>query len=225
MNFLLYLFLFLPWLSEANSSFPLFLKNGFSTIIEFNKEPSQVVIGDSQSFQIEKLKRSLVIRPVNPNTVSNLFVYFPNSDPCIFILTSSEDAEPTFHKKIDFPMQKSNLQTTITKSKTSKQELKLRSALFNSKKDFLVIEASIHADKQTALKPNWQAIRLKYQKIEIKPKELWAEREIVQRDSFIKVRFMFNRPDIPKNLSDVKLVLPLLNKTTPLLLDLNWRSK
>ena len=45
--------------SMANASdapmtpFPVFLKVGYSSILEFEETPQQVVLGDSKSFQIE----------------------------------------------------------------------------------------------------------------------------------------------------------------------------
>ena len=58
------------------TSFPIFLRMGFSSIIDFNEVPQRVVIGDSQGFQIEKLDKSLVLRTLVPYATTNMFVYF-----------------------------------------------------------------------------------------------------------------------------------------------------
>src|SRR5476651_1017859 len=79
--------------------FPVFLKAGFSSVLEFEEVPVRVVLGDGQSFQVEKVERSLVVRTLSPYAASNMFVYFKDTAPRLFVLTASEDANPTYYKK------------------------------------------------------------------------------------------------------------------------------
>ena len=74
-------------------STPIFLKPGFSSILQFDQSPARVVLGDAQAFQIERLKDSLVLRSLVDSGSSNLFVYFPNDEVRVFILAAAEDAD------------------------------------------------------------------------------------------------------------------------------------
>lgn len=53
--------LLIPSLATATTlnpaPFPIFLKSGFSSVVEFDDAPTRVVLGDGQSFQVEKLDR------------------------------------------------------------------------------------------------------------------------------------------------------------------------
>lgn len=200
-------------LANTTAPFPLFLKTGFSSVIEFNEVPTQVVLGDSQSFQIEKLNRSLAIRTNNPNTSSNMFVYFNEKEPYVFILTSSDEAEPTFYKKMDFPKAKP-LPPKIVAPSTKKKFIGITSSHFDTKKDLLTVEVLLRADATSKITPSWERIRLKYKGKELKPKELWSEREVVQKDALVKARFSFIRPDIPKSMKDVLLIIPTKESKT-----------
>src|SRR5436853_130331 len=79
--------------------FPVFLKEGFSSILEFEESPTQVVLGDQNLFQVEKLERSIVIKPLVTYATTNMFVYFKTKETRLFILSSSDDNEPTYFKK------------------------------------------------------------------------------------------------------------------------------
>jgi len=211
--------------AEPLAPFPIFLKSGFSSVIEFNEAPSQVVLGDAQSFQIEKLNKSLAIRSNNPNTQSNLFVYFNGKEPYIFILTSSDDAEPTFYKKFDFPAKKIKNQRSFVKSFKRKRSISIVSSVFDSKKDTLIIEVLFSADSTSKISPIWENARIRYKTKEIKPKELWSERQVVQKDSAVKARFVFVRPDIPRNLKDVLFAIPTKESKTLVQIKFPTRSK
>ena len=81
------------------TTFPVFLKEGFSSILEFEEAPTQVVLGDQNLFQIEKLNRSIIIKPLTAYATTNMFVYFKGKETKLFILTASEETEPTYYKK------------------------------------------------------------------------------------------------------------------------------
>ncbi len=100
---ILSIFLTVPALASVNMGtqpLPIFLKAGFSSVIEFDEAPIRVVLGDTQSFQVERVERSLVVRTLAPYAVTNLFVYFREASPKLFVLTASEDAEPSYLLKI-----------------------------------------------------------------------------------------------------------------------------
>jgi len=199
-------------------TFPVFLRSGFSTILEFEEVPTKVVLGDTQSFQIEKLDKSLVIKTLAPYATSNMFVYFKVKAPRLFVLTASEDAEPTYYKKFESvipPKPK-----TIAQVKKHNRGILLKSATFSPKKDFLTIEVSISADGSQKIRPSWEKVRLLNGKNSIAPSKLWSERQEVQKDSSIVARFIFNKPNIPIGLKNIKLVVPLEGVTTPFTMSL-----
>lgn len=228
MKFLLFIYFILyttSLLANTSAPFPLFLKTGFSSVIEFNAIPSQVVLGDTKSFQVERLNKSLAIRSNTSEATSNLFVYFNNQEPYIFTLTSSDEAEPTFYKKFDFPdvQKKSNPQVTIPIKKVA--TTRVLSAVFDRKKDALNIEIILAAPSKSKVSPEWEKTRLKVGKQEIKPNELWSEREVVQKDSSVKARFQFLKPDIPRNLGQSILNLYTKESKKPIQLKVIARSK
>lgn len=192
--------------------FPLFLKAGYSTILEFEEAPSRVVLGDTQSFQVERLERSLIVKTVTVYASSNMFVYFKNQDTRLFVLTASEDAEPTYFKK--FESLKVPARASETASVKTMNSLPRGGTIstyhFDSKKDYLTIDIAIKADSNSPLKPNWNLVRLTSQGRAIAPFKLWAERKIVQKDSTTKARFIFSKPNISRDLKGVNLVIPLI---------------
>ena len=55
----------LSFAAQTNLSptpFPVFLKLGFSAMLKFAEAPVTAVLGDAESFQVEKLGNSLVVR-------------------------------------------------------------------------------------------------------------------------------------------------------------------
>ena len=196
--------------------FPVFLREGFSTILEFEEAPSRVVLGDSQSFQIEKLERSIVIKTLEPYAVSNMFVYFKSKTPRLFVLNAAEDAEPTYYKKFE------TLKPPAPKLITSrlKRAAFLRATYFDKKKDHLSVEISITADAAAKILPEWNKVRLLYKDTRTEPKTLWAERKEIQKDSGARARFVFIRPNVPKDLKGVSLVIPIQGQTKPFIVNL-----
>lgn len=211
--------------TTSSSPFPLFLKAGFSSVLEFEEIPTQIVLGDTQSFQVEKLNRSLVVKAVNPNTSSNMFVYFKDKTPQIFILTASDEAEPIYYKKFESTSKKDLTPQLSRKPVARKRSTTVLSTAFNDKKDSFVTEVLVSADSTASVAPNWKLVRLKFKGKEIKPKELWSERNVVQKDSQVKARFSFVKPDIPRNLKDVTLVIPLKDSRNPVTLKFVVRSR
>ena len=193
-------------LSTQPTPLPIFLKQGFSSVLEFEEQPSKVVLGDSQSFQIEKLDHSLIVKTLAPYATTNMFVYFKSSSTKMFVLTASEDADPTYYKKIE------DLKAPIAKATTarnlSNERTRITSAKFDPKKDYLTVEVSLSAN-EFVLAPNWKLVRLTYKNSAVTPFKLWAERKEVQRDSNVKARFVFVKPNVPRDLKNVGLVIPI----------------
>lgn len=204
------------------SPMPIFLKAGFSTVLDFPESPTRVILGDSQSFQVERTDRSLVIRTLTPYATGNLFVYFKKDPPRLFILTASEDANPTFYKKFDPPETLNPPQTCSLRPKRAATPKKSRvvSAHFDDKKDYLTLDAVIHAGSDALLIPEWDRVRLRFSARTLQPHQAWAERKEVQRDSEIKARFVFRKPNLPRDLKDASLIIPLLGNAEPLILKL-----
>ncbi len=202
--------------------FPLFLRQGFSSVLEFDESPRRVVVGDLQSFQVEKMEKSLVVRAQTAYATSNMFVYFEKGDPRLFVMTASEDAEPTIYRKFEEQKPEPKAATPAVKTK-SVRETKVLVAKFDGKKDYLTVDVLLVADGKGVIRPNWELVRLKSGDLAMKPTKTWAERKEVQRDSEARARFIFVKPNVPKNLQEVRLVMPLQGQTTPISLILGGR--
>lgn len=199
--------------------FPLFLRQGFSSVLEFVESPRRVVVGDLQSFQVEKMEKSLVIRTQTAYATSNMFVYFDKGEPRLFVLTASEDAEPTLYRKFEEPKAETKAATPALKGKPIRGT-RVLGAKFDGKKDYLTVDVVLVADGKGVIRPNWELARLKSGDLAVKPTKTWADRKEVQKDSEARARFIFVKPNVPKNLRDVRLVLPLQGQTTPISLSL-----
>ena len=176
--------------------------------MEFEDIPTKVVLGDSSFFQVEKLKNSLVIRALDAYASSNMFVYFKKIKPRLFILTASENAEPTYYKK--FESIKPPLKKIVHKKTRYKRSTRLLSSRFDNKKDYLLLEIIISADSREPISPKWELVRLSHNKRVLNPIDTWAERKTVQKDSQVKARFVFAKPNVPRNLKGVSLIIPLV---------------
>lgn len=198
------------------TTFPVFLKEGFSSILEFEESPTQVVLGDQNLFLVERLGKSIVIKPLTPYATTNMFVYFKAKDTKLFILTASEEAEPTFYKKFD-----SSVPTTVAPSKTTvatpkySKGIRITSNSYDSKKDYLTVDLIVAADSTGKVSPSWDLIRLKYKDKMISPSKLWSERREAQRDSHIKARLIFTKPNVPADLKEVSIVVPSKTDSKP----------
>lgn len=190
------------------SSFPLFLKQGFSSVLEFDRTPKRVVIGDLQSFQVERMENSVVVRALAPYASSNMFVYFDAGDPKLFVLSASEDSEPTLYKK--FEELKPEVPRLPAKADAAlrKEGVFLISARFDDKKDYLTVDARVSAGS-VAVRPDWNLARLKNGDSTEKPIKVWAERKEVQKDSAVRARFIFAKPNVSRDLKGTSLVLPV----------------
>ncbi len=211
-------------LNEPPIAQPLFLKLGFSSVVEFDEEPEKIILGDSQSFQVEKTNKSLVIRSLTNYASSNLFVYFKKHPTQIFSLTSDEDASPTLLKKIylnDLVIKATPPEATKTEVKKKYIEgAKLIKKEFSKAKDYLTLDYLITAGNSSKLEPQWNKIRLRCGKTEIPPYKTWSEREVIQKDSDMKARVIFLRPNIGNDLKKCFLDIPAKDRSKNLKLEL-----
>lgn len=213
---------------------PLFLKLGFSSILEFSKMPIKVIIGDQQAFQIEKLEKSIIVRPLINYAVSNLFVYFKDSSPKLFTLTASEDSNPSLYNYFDLEPTKQFSSEFNTSSKANnkskkvnfknKEGVTLMKVYFDKSKDYLTIDFEISAGAEKIILPKWELIRLSNKDLKISPFKIWSERQEVQKDSIIKSRIIFLRPNVEKSLRDCFLIVPMKGREDVFHLDLSQRG-
>lgn len=218
------LFLLFSWAALGSEiapiPFPVFLKAGYSSILEFDSSPTRVVLGDSQSFQIERLDRSIVIKTLTPYASTNLFVYFKDAPTRLFVLTASEDAQPTYYKKFEMPPPPLKAPERRSTRPVSARATSLKSATFDRKKDYLTVEAEISADSLEVIRPNWPRVRLRQGSKTIAPTQLWSERKDVQKDSKVRCRFVFEKPNVNRSLEGVTLIIPLEDDTRTITLAL-----
>ncbi len=201
---------------------PIFLKKGFSTVLQFDEAPREVVLGDQRAFFVQKLSDSLVIKPLVPNAISDMFVYFPSEPPRLFVLTTSRHDTPTFFKEFNTitatpsnfmrPQDDLSHKAPTRTAWVYRQMLRVLSAKFSPKKNYLTVSAVITASGFRRLKPEWKSVYLKYYGRIIHPKKLWSERREVEKDSSIKCRFIFLKPNLSLKLWLVNLVIPLSDK-------------
>jgi len=221
-------FLFLSQMAMAmNSSptpFPVFLKAGFSSVLEFEEAPTQVVLGDPNVFQVEKLNKAIVIKPLATYATTNMFVYFKTKETRLFILTASEESEPTFFKKFTAlipPVAAQKKGAGVIKFNRGGKVIK---SSFDSKKDYLTVDFELSADANSKVIPNWDEVRLRYKDRFLKASKLWSERREVQRDSKIKARLIFTKPNVPADMKAVSIIVPLKDSGKSMTLNLGRRS-
>jgi hypothetical protein len=198
---------------------PLFLKLGFSSVLEFEARPTRVVIGDGGSFQVDRLEKSLVIRPSVEEATTNLVVYFESTPPRMFVLKASMEDEPALYRKFLAEKAAPAVKPPAVEL-GSVNGSRIISSRFDRKKDYLIIEAQIAAPKGGKATPDWRAVRLKARNKKFAPSKLWAERAEVQADTVVKARFIFNRPDVERSLRGVTLALPYKGGGKPLVFNL-----
>lgn len=204
----------------APTPFPVFLKTGFSTILEFDEAPTQVVLGDPNVFQIEKLGKAVVLKPLATYATTNMFVYFKANPTRLFILTATEEAEPTYYKKFSAFVSEAKKAPVIQTKRRQIRTSRILKATFDEKKDFLTIDFELSADGNSKIVPNWELIRLRYKDRIITASKLWSERQDVQRDTTIRARAVFTKPNVPFNRKGVALLVPLKNSPKTVTLQL-----
>lgn len=207
--------------------FPVFLKEGFSSVLEFEEQPTQVVLGDQNQFQVERLNKSVVIKPLSSDAATNMFVYFKTKEPRLFLLKASDDVEPTFYKKFA-PVMSAPASPAVSKpvqSRPLSPGIHITKVAFDKKKDYLTVDFQIAADSSGKLNPAWDQLKLKIRDRQLGPSKLWSERREVQSNSSIKARLIFTKPDLPPDLSAVSLLIPLKDSKRVLTANLKGGKK
>lgn len=212
-------------LNVSPAPFPVFLKAGFSSILEFDEAPAHVVLGDQNLFQIEKLNRSVVIKPLTDYATTNMFVYFRSKETRLFILTASEENEPTFFKKFTSLTPIKSISRSLGAPRTYARKIIIRKSTFEKRNDYLTIDIELTADSSTKISPDWDRIRLKHKNRYVTPSKLWSERREIQRDSSIKSRLIFIKPNVPIDMRDVSLIVPIKGATKPFTLALKANQR
>lgn len=207
---------------SAPAPVPLFLKAGYSSVLEFEEAPARVVIGDAGSFQVERMEKSILVRPVVEEASTNLVVYFKVSGPRMFILKATPDEEPAMYRKYvsvkEAPAasisSKKKLSTGPVHSeiRPAKKMTRVTRATLDQKGDYLIVEASFAAPAITRMSPQWKQSKISYKGKDQKPSKIWAEREVVQPGATIRAKFVFNSPEVPKSLAGVTLSVPVQGK-------------
>lgn len=188
---------------------PVFLKAGFSSILEFDERPTEVVLGDSSAFQVERLNMSVIIRPLVNAASTNLFVYFRKHAARLFILTAADEVQPSYHQSFSLDLPRAtNAKAPSPKTPRAQARLWAKGS-FTPKKDFFTVTIELTASQSAALQPDWASIQIEHSGKTIKPKKVWAERNRVARDSTVEARLTFERPDLPSNLTLVSLIVPM----------------
>lgn len=195
---------------------PVFLKEGFSSILEFEEAPTQVVLGDQNLFQVERLERSIVIKPLVSYATTNMFVYFKTKETRMFVLSAAEDNQPTYYKKFTTLVPTKPQVPTAPASRRYSRGASVAKSSFDAKKDYLTVDLGISADSSAKLVPDWDRVRLRYKDRYLEPSKVWSARREVQRDSKINARLIFTKPNIPSDLKDVSVVIPVRGSTAPL---------
>lgn len=190
-------------------SYPIFLKYGYSSVIEFEEAPIKAVLGDSQSFQVEKVEKSIVVRPLVNNASSNMFVYFKTYSPRLIILTANDEVTPTLFKKFESMILKpTSVAQKIIKTEVRPKANGITIFSFDRKKDFLNIDFVLVADSKNKIEPKWEQVYLKAGKLKIKADKVWSERREVQKDTYVKARATFVRPNISSSSDVLNLIIP-----------------
>lgn len=199
---------------------PIFLKEGFTTVLEFDEPAVQVVLGDQGQFQVERVGKAIAIRPLSSYALTNLFVYFKKSGPRLFILNASEEAEPLHYKRFNSLTSESKKSLVFEKPRIRARRIMLVKSEFSRGNDFLTLNLVVSADSQSKLSPNWSAIDLIYNGKRIRPIKVWSSRREVQRDSQVQAQLNFVQPNVPTSLKNTTLAVPLLNEQKVIVLDL-----
>lgn len=84
---------------SENEVVPVRLAIGYSTLIQFDSRPTQVIVGDQDSFKVEHVGNSVAIKPLASGSSTNLFIA-NQFDLFNFRLTSGRGFEPDYILKV-----------------------------------------------------------------------------------------------------------------------------
>lgn len=184
---------------------PVFLKFGFSSVLDFESSPKRVVIGDPLNFQVERAGNSIVMRPLATSAVTNLFVYFEKGEPRQFVLTASEDAEPSMYRKIE---REAVLPVVASKPKTQSAKAPLRAKYRKVSPTEFEVSLVISGNSARLIDPSWPKIFLQIGGSKKKPIKIWAADRLIRPKNSVAVKLSFEGEVSASALKDANVVVP-----------------
>src|SRR5690606_28838100 len=99
--------------------------------------------------------------------------------------------------------------STPTPQRSYQRVSRIVAARFDKHKDYLSVLVEIAADSKSIIQPKWNLVRMTYNGKALAPFKLWSERKDVQKDSHVRARFLFVKPNLPKDLAGAHVVIPI----------------
>lgn len=207
------------WASDPRppSNARVHMKHGYSAVRAFNEAPTKAVLGSERAFQVERLGKSVLMRPLVHEGASNLILYFGESNPFVLELLASDVFIPISFEVVDYPpVKKPKPQEPLRGGKAGIKartglEMELQSAQFDKEHNYLNVSVVLKNNAYTSALPQWEAAELRYKKLKFKTKKTWAKKRDLRLGDNVEAHFEFVRPSVPQNLDGVDLVLPIQN--------------
>lgn len=103
---------------------------GYSTLLQFDSRPNQVIVGDQDSFKVEYAGNSIAIKPVLSGVSTNLFIV-TDYDKFNFRISSGQGFEPDYilrvKRKKELPQESSSgLITRMVNASTERSGVALK---------------------------------------------------------------------------------------------------
>lgn len=219
------------WASDPRppSNARVHMKFGYSAVRAFNEAPTKAVLG-SERFQVERLGKSVLMRPLVREGASNLILYFGESNPFVLELLASDVFIPISFEAIDYPLVKEAKPKPASRTgRIATQprvglEIELKEARFDKEKNYLNVSVVLRNHAYTLALPLWETAELRYKRLRFKTKKSWAKKRDLRLGDSVEARFEFVRPSVPERLDGVELVLPVQN-SYPLKIRLSEKSR
>ncbi len=106
---------------SENEVVPVRLAIGYSTLIQFDSRPTQVIVGDQDSFKVEHVGNSVAIKPLASGGSTNLFIA-NQFERFNFSLTSGRGFEPDYILKVKRKRDDAEAGSTSLKVKSINRE-------------------------------------------------------------------------------------------------------
>lgn len=106
---------------SENEVVPVRLAIGYSTLIQFDSRPTQVIVGDQDSFKVEHVGNSVAIKPLASGSSTNLFIA-NQFERFNFRLTSGRGFEPDYVLKVKRKRDDAGSSSTSLKVKSINRE-------------------------------------------------------------------------------------------------------
>ncbi|MDZ4083380.1 MAG: TrbG/VirB9 family P-type conjugative transfer protein [Bdellovibrionales bacterium] len=133
---------------------------GFSTLLQFETRPSQVIVGDQDSFKVEYIGDAIAIKPLMSGVATNLFVV-TQAGKFNFRISAVRGLEPDYvlrikRKSEDLAPGSTALQTRLSNSQLSKNglTLSLKSVASTQSNSVLIFSFDVKSmDRQRSFEP------------------------------------------------------------------------